>query len=333
MELSWPKYVLSSMNKMFRWGRRAPFVAWIAYMAVIVAFLGVMVPSEVFSAGIDCEDSVDNDQDFSVDGDDRGCQPNDDDENPCYTDATCDRAFITVRYSAERELFRGRVGMSQGCTVGRRMVLREVRKGNDRTLGAAATDEDGHWVIPHTVSGFGRYRVTTKALGSADLTCARLRSESLALPHQLPPGEECGESGSQTDLAAEPSYSADYLHRFTNEDGCEVRLDVITKREGENACGGPSVADVVMGWPLGGTHSHRPYRIFVKDPNNVFGDDKTSEAYDPDATLPEDAIRTAYSIDGAAMWMRPWNSNFIYLVRSPDEVERWPHDPSPSGCG
>lgn len=312
------------------WKRRLALLACVAILAALVAVAG---PPAVQGAGIDCEDSVDNDQDFAVDADDAGCRPADDDEAPCYTDGSCNRAFMTIRYSAEREVFRGRLGMSeQDCSTGRRIVLKRIQRGDDRVLARTITDADGRWLIPHRVSGFGRYRATAKGVVGS-LACARVRSEFLALPDQLPPGEACGESGSQTDLTREPGYSADYLHRFTNEDGCEVRLDVIMKREGENACGGPSVADVLMGWPLGGTHSHRPFRIFVKDPNNVFGDEATSQAYDPNATLPEDAVRTAYSIDGASMWMRPWNSSFIYLMHAPDEIERWPRDPSPPGCG
>ena len=143
---------------------------------------------------------------------------------------------------------------------------------------------------------------------------------------------DCSRYGSLVDLSAEPRYSADYLHRWTTREGCPVRLDVIMTRQGADACGGERVADILMGWPLGESHArHRPSRIFVRDPNGVVADRQTSAAVDADAELPEDAVDTGYRQDGRALWMRPDDGSFVYLV-SGDRVEAWPHDPIPSGC-
>src|SRR5207247_940796 len=59
-------------------------------------------------------------------------------------------------------------------------------------------------------------------------------------------------AGSESDLSLEPSYSANYLKRWRNRDGCEVRLDVLMWREpGADAHCGAMPPEIVMGVPLG----------------------------------------------------------------------------------
>lgn len=144
--------------------------------------------------------------------------------------------------------------------------------------------------------------------------------------------EECGKPGSATDLNEEPRYSATYLHRWTTSEDCAVRLDIIMTRRGPDACGGAKVADILIGWPLGSSHDeHRPYRIFIRDPENVFGDSETAAGFDADGERPADAVDTGYRQEGAELWMRPDDDAFLYLVYA-DRVERWPHDPNPVVC-
>jgi hypothetical protein len=142
----------------------------------------------------------------------------------------------------------------------------------------------------------------------------------------------CVKPGSATDVDQEPHYSANYPQRWTTAEGCSVRLDVLMTRQGQDACGGTKAADVLMGWPLGSSHQKpHPYRIFVHDPDNVFGDLRISRAFEEDAKLPEDAIDTGYRQEGTELWMRPHDDAFIYLV-SDERVERWPRDASPPVC-
>jgi hypothetical protein len=144
--------------------------------------------------------------------------------------------------------------------------------------------------------------------------------------------EACGTPGSMTDLDEEPSYSANYLHRWTTREGCPVHLDILMTRRGADSCGGPKAADILIGWPLGSSHhDHQPYRIFVRDPHNVLRDAETSSAFDDDAELPTDAVDTGYRQDGTELWMRPDDDAFVYLVLA-DRVERWPYDARPTGC-
>jgi hypothetical protein len=174
------------------------------------------------------------------------------------------------------------------------------------------------------------------ALGVLAVGCGSERQtgdqsrESLAAPAARP--EECGKSDSATDLSKEQPYSANYLHRWTNAEGCEVRLDIIMTRRGPDSCGGSKVADILLGWPLGSSHAeHRPYRIFVRDPENVLGDSEIADAFDDGAELPAEAVDTGYRQEGAELWMQPGDDAYVYLVYA-DRVERWPHDGRPAGC-
>ena len=111
-----------------------------------------------------------------------------------------------------------------------------------------------------------------------------------------------------------------------------MRLDIIMTRRGSDACGGTKVADVLMGWPVGSSHRKpHPFRIFVRDPQNVFGDSRISRDLDEHAELPGDAVDTGYRQDEAELWIRPHDDAFIYLVQE-DNVERWPQDETPPGC-
>lgn len=175
-----------------------------------------------------------------------------------------------------------------------------------------------------------RSRVCTSLLIAATLIIGGCDSP----PAIVGPGGECGGHGPIADVSKEPNYSADYLHRWTTRDGCGVRLDYLMRREGANACGGAEVADILMGTPLGASSDKSDARIYVRDPTNVFGDDFVSEAFDADAELPSEARDTGYrdAETGAELWMEPHDDSFVYLVFD-DQVERWPKDDSPAGCG
>lgn len=133
------------------------------------------------------------------------------------------------------------------------------------------------------------------------------------------------------DLSKEPHYTADYLHRWTDENACDLRFDVIVTQRGENACGGPSVAMIVMADYLGALIEGDNARVYVKDPDNVFGDVTTSSAFDPDAELPEEATDTRHRQGKATLWTVPLDEA-IYLHFG-NHVEKWPLDTDPPDCG
>jgi hypothetical protein len=143
----------------------------------------------------------------------------------------------------------------------------------------------------------------------------------------------CGAPGSITDLSLEPNYVGSNVgERWTAAEGCEVRLDVLMLRKGPGHCGWERATEILMGDPLGTSHNHAPYRIYVRDPENVIGDEEVARLFQPEAKLPSGAQDTGYRQDGSELWMDPMDDRFIYLV-SPNGTERWPLDTTPAGCG
>gem|GEM_PF-5149548 len=130
-----------------------------------------------------------------------------------------------------------------------------------------------------------------------------------------------------TDLAAEKSYSADYLHRWQTYDGCDIRLDYVMTRSGGCISG---VDEILTGWPLGSTHDHHDYRIFVRDPQGTSARENAI-GFDPQAPLPANTQDTGLRQDGAALWMIPGDDAFMWIVNGAS-VERWPKERSGFGC-
>ena len=126
--------------------------------------------------------------------------------------------------------------------------------------------------------------------------------------------DPCQESSPdpEQDLAREPSYSADYLHRWTNRRGCPVRLDVLmTRLVRDGACGPDD--DIVMGTPLGASHQS-------ESPARIYGE--TEGAIDRDAQLSRSAEATGYRQGGYELWMDGSDQSSLFLVYA-DHVERW----------
>ena len=132
-------------------------------------------------------------------------------------------------------------------------------------------------------------------------------------------------AGSITDLAAEPAYSATYLHRWS-VDGCSVRLDVLMSRDG--GCG---PTDMVMGSPLGAIAEAGNARIYVRGDTTLLGGG--AAGFQPDAPLPPSAIDTGFRQDVKELWMVPNDDAYVF-IRSSDNgrVEAWSLDRSPIGC-
>lgn len=133
------------------------------------------------------------------------------------------------------------------------------------------------------------------------------------------------------DLASEPPGWRFPEYRTWFRDGCVVRVDVITDRPGPDHCGWGSARVIVVGSPIGMPFSAPGNAIeYVRDPSNAF-QQGFDQGYDPDASLPADAVDTGYRTDeGEAMWVMPTDDTYLYLVVG-DRVEQWPQGPTP-GC-
>lgn len=84
-----------------------------------------------------------------------------------------------------------------------------------------------------------------------------------------------------------------------------------------------------MGQPLGARYTTPADDIeFVRDPAGVYGRPELTAGFDPDATLPHEAVDTGYRRDDLALWHIPGDQTAIWLV-SPDDVERRPAGETP----
>jgi hypothetical protein len=69
--------------------------------------------------------------------------------------------------------------------------------------------------------------------------------------------------------------------------------------------------------------------VFIRDPDGIL-QTQTLGAYEPDATLPPDAVSTGYTLGGRTIWQGS-DPEAIYVV-SADHVERWPALVPGTGC-
>jgi len=158
------------------------------------------------------------------------------------------------------------------------------------------------------------------------VACER-SSSPISVPAHLTRGAITCADTTATDLQAEEDYSANYLYRWQTYDGCAVRLDFIMTRSGACVAG---VDEVLTDWPVGLTHDHHDYRLFVRDPNGV-STPENAKGFDPHASLPPGAEDTGLRQGGSALWMIPQEAQFIWIVGS-EGVERWPRERSQIAC-
>ena len=135
---------------------------------------------------------------------------------------------------------------------------------------------------------------------------------------------ECdAQPGSPIDLAAEPQ---DWLQfgtylRWTDGDGCLVRIDVISHHHGAAHCGWQSMESITIGRPFGSSIAAGASTAnrYVWDPQGVlpdgpFGSELTL------SDLPDTALDTGYRREGSELWLDEENEAVLYRV-SGDTVE------------
>lgn len=132
--------------------------------------------------------------------------------------------------------------------------------------------------------------------------------------------------GERADMEKEANYSADYLHRWEMEDGCEIRLDVLMTRDG----GCIPEPEILLGSPFGRPHGKNAL-IYVDEPVPSLRSPEVVAGYQEAAELPEDTVDTGARRDGWALWLDPDDPSAIHLVDG-EKVRRLPLDPSPPGC-
>ena len=146
--------------------------------------------------------------------------------------------------------------------------------------------------------------------------------------------------GSETDLAKEPGYTANYLYRFRNGQGCQVRLDVMMYRKpGPDHHCAPWPPEIVLVNPVGipfaptSTTLEPSYigaRIYVRDPDGTWRAPSLPMGFDPNVTLPSDARDTGYVSDAGRLFVVAQDDRFVYVVTE-TATERWPREKL-TGC-
>lgn len=135
---------------------------------------------------------------------------------------------------------------------------------------------------------------------------------------------ECdAQPGSPIDLASEPQ---DWLQfgtylRWTDSDGCLVRIDVISHHHGAAHCGWQSMESITIGRPFGssiaaGSSSANRY---VWDPQGVLPDGPVGSWLNL-SDMPDTALDTGYRREGSELWLDDENETVLYRV-SGDTVE------------
>lgn len=139
--------------------------------------------------------------------------------------------------------------------------------------------------------------------------------------------------GSVNDVATEPDWRQFAEYRdWTTADGCLIRIDVLADRPGPEQCGFESARVIITGVPVGERYTDDSNdAVYVRDPEDVFGDPATAAAFDPDAALPDGAEDTGFRQGATELWVDSADESSIYLVTG-TSIERWPLDPEPTGC-
>lgn len=91
---------------------------------------------------------------------------------------------ITIRHSNRPHRFKGRVRSERRrCRSGRRVVVKKVRRGPDRTVARDTTNRRGKWAKAHRKGRRGRYyaiaRRKTFSTPNANVVCRRARSRTI----------------------------------------------------------------------------------------------------------------------------------------------------------
>ncbi len=141
----------------------------------------------------------------------------------------------------------------------------------------------------------------------------------------------CGaDGGSATDIESEPDWRrhADY-RPWTDGEGCLLRIDIVAERSGPEHCGWEKADVLIVGQPLGEPYTSPEDAVhFVRDPAAVFGQRELAAGYDPDASLPDDAVDSGFRRDDVSLWHVPGDQTAVWLV-SGDTAERWPGGDTP----
>jgi len=144
-----------------------------------------------------------------------------------------------------------------------------------------------------------------------------------------------GAPGSVTDVAGEPALWREHTsgRAWITTEGCLARVDVIADYDGAAHCDFQSARFIVLGHPIGTRYSSpRDSHVYVRDPENAYGDARTAGLLDLEAELPAGAADTGLRLGPVQLWAVTDDPEFVYLATPGGPVERWPLDREPALC-
>ena len=142
-------------------------------------------------------------------------------------------------------------------------------------------------------------------------------------------------TGSPTDLGSEPATwlaFGDYL-RWTDSEGCLVRVDVISHIHGASHCEYQMAEYITIGPRLGESIAEDGVLLvnanrFIWDPKGVIQGGPYGQTVDG---LPPDAFDTGYRQDGDELWLSAGEPVSLYRVGH-SEVQEWHPSPTLGIC-
>jgi hypothetical protein len=173
-------------------------------------------------------------------------------------------------------------------------------------IGSGATvdvDYDDTWGYPSRL-------VTTGADRDVDLAVQEFR------PFTRPTGCESPPE-SPTDLSAEPAawLLTNQFTRWTDTNGCPIRVDVISHYNGAEHCDWQQIEFVTIGTPPGTPFSNdRSSHTYVWDPHDTLNDNIDRGRVIDIAELPAAAVDTGFRQGDSELWLDPTNPNLAYRV-------------------
>lgn len=142
-------------------------------------------------------------------------------------------------------------------------------------------------------------------------------------------GRDCGTvPGGPDDLSAEPAWANDRdFRRWTNENACPVRIDVLTDSFGPSHCGLESVEFITIGEPIGapaGVNSLDPAaRRFIWDPEGalLYANQPSSTTDVREEVLARtSAVDTGYRRGTDELWLDGGDPAVAYVAHG-DQVD------------
>jgi hypothetical protein len=137
---------------------------------------------------------------------------------------------------------------------------------------------------------------------------------------------------SPLDVASEPPFRIQAAYeKWTDKQGCLVRIDVLFERPGPARCNFQETRVIGVGTPFGARYaSAADSQQYVRDPNGVYKNPALVAGFNPMADLPGSAQDSGFRRGDWELWLDPQEPSGIYLKRG-RLIERWPRGEVP-GC-